>query len=111
MKPKTFDAATIPEEKILLADKLRYEKDGTSIVSMAMSKKFCAYAFAVEIGGEMENIVVCNGKLTRSERRKVVKGALACFKFDCLTESEFLAKVGVKNVRGVVLQFKDLNNK
>ena len=69
MKPKTFDAATIPEEKILLADKLRYEKDGTSIVSMRCRKNSALMLLPLKSAVKwktslsvMENLPEANGE-------------------------------------------------
>lgn len=102
------DSITPKDSLFVAAFKHSYEKDGVTIVTAKLQGDYDAILIQYETKKLAEPIrtVTCNGKLTRAERRKIVKASLIAFKSNALKEAKMrhLPKAGKVRCAFFVLQ-------
>jgi hypothetical protein len=87
--------------------KTEYVTGGVSVCSAPLSKKIAGFVFELNLDGSPLKGIIVNGKLTRADRRKIVKAGLDMIRLNLLQPWVFTSEEERYKIRGGILKIKD----
>jgi hypothetical protein len=99
-----------PKTKINLESMLKteYLSNGVSVVYAPLSSRIHGFVFELDLDGTPLKGIIANGKLTRSEKRKIVKAGLDLIRLDLLRPWSFTSEEEQYKIRGAILRTKEI---